>query len=165
MGHLEEISASVGEISLYILLPFILLHTLLVTLQAVAMVPAFRAASMSEKAVQIAASTFMVVPFRTGQNADREAEKRQEGFQLVLHLVGNMVLMYTSKVFFFNGLPMLSFPLVWLDVCFILPVVTSNLLAGAVFLLYHSRLELWAFLASPQTANSVRPDTHSTVAH
>ena len=135
---LESISSDMSWIFLYILLPTYLVHLLLVLLQAVSIVAPFRDSCLLDKATHIASSLFMVTTCRDGGRGDRRMEVKQESFQLLLHLVSNMVMMYASKIYCSRGDLDQIFNFT-IDLYFILPVLLSNLLAASVLVFYHTR--------------------------
>ena len=80
----------------------------------------------------------MVTTCRDGGRGDRRMEVKQESFQLLLHLVSNMVMMYASKIYCSRGDLDQIFNFT-IDLYFILPVLLSNLLAASVLVFYHTR--------------------------
>ena len=140
-GVLENISSDSSWIFLCILLPTYLIHLLLVLLQAASTVAPFRDSCLLDKATHIAASLFMVTTCRDGGRGDRRMEVKQESFQLLLHLVGNLVMMYASKVYCSQG-DLDQIFIFTFDLYFILPVLLSNLLAAGILVFYHTRSDL-----------------------
>ena len=141
---LESISYDMITIFSIAVVPIGFLHMFLVGLQTSIMVPDFWSSSILDKATHISSTFAIVVPYWT-QGTKREKTRKiamqQDIFQLVLHLIGNLAILYISKIiFFYNDLSQIfSSCTLMFDLYFILPVFLFNLCAGGVYTFYQTR--------------------------
>ena len=131
---LQKISQDITDIFIYIILPIYLIHLIMNIAHTATTIPGFWSSSISDQMAHLASGIFMVIPFR--ENTRQEI--RQEAFQLLLHLSGNLAMLYASKLYYLRDHLALSVSYNVFDLYFVLPVVLCNISAGGLLILYYA---------------------------
>ena len=123
------------------------LHELVVASHAIFQSATFGKSMMRERILHLVSSFWLPLPFLTIRGVDRGEEKAELWFLIVLHLLGNFVIVFASRIAYLQE----SYP--FEIVIFDCVLVLLNLLGVLVSVVYVTKVELYAGL--PQDLSSL----------
>ena len=155
---LNSLSADIRT-NFYLLLAFLILHSLLVVTHAISRSPKFGKSTMKERWLHILSTFWLPLPYLSHRGVDRGEEKQEFWFLVALHSSENLVFL-----FFSIGISLPKYPFGLL----VIPIslVTVNILAVLLSIFYTTRMELFSWLPeSPPNMPSFGPEVSINLTH
>ena len=145
--QLNEISQNIFSIFLFIFIPMFFIH-LIISVFMMMKVESFRKTSLLDKNVHILCNAFFVFPHRDIDNNNSQTDHAQSRYFLLLHFVENVTMLFATKLYFYklDMAKIFSFPAVYFDLCFVIPVVLGGAVAFLLLKFFYNNLDPWAFL-------------------
>ena len=99
--QLSDISQNIFNVLIYVILPIFGIH-IFVTICLMMKDKSFKKLPILEKSVHIICNLFLVLPHRDIDNNNSEADHIRNRSLLLLHCLGNIVMLYASKLYYYE---------------------------------------------------------------
>ena len=158
-GQLTEITTNIYYAGIYILLPILAIH-MLICLLILMKDQVFRRQQLHQKCVYIIANIYLVLPVKDEKETCSRSERLFFRYLLLLHLLEHIVILIAAKFMFFEFemSKIFSFPYLYFEICFLIPIIICNLISLGLVEYYYRKHGAWFFLpkSRPQMPENMK---------